>query len=708
MNTNPNTGSNSTRRREAHYLTLKSIGWKLLIVAVAVLAYSGQKVLERTKKQYDAEQSRALVIVDDNDPKLTTKEDFIKLPLGPIQTLLTESKQQAVSARELKDTPLKELVHRIKYQNLKDEKEIIDRLNAEVLVESDLKKRAYLDTRDALNKNRAAKLTPLADERTLVYNRLEQVVSTSANEKGELPKPEEVQAAIAKLINDNQFNETQTVESKQAGGSKAATPVSKSRRQATKSPAVAAVAGTEQKLSTATKEELARWLNKLDKQTADEQNIEVARQWIAKADGVAQGQIKIIHEQLRPKLGEIIGAAKTQQGFTTSDSKVLTFFDPRSIFNEKSGSYVIYQTIYLICIGVMVFFVVFICFALLRPLPFFGGRAETLGAQLDRLLNRPGAAEGAAPQLARSLVVSAAALGVGTAAAVAVAGDRAINRPALRGGDGPVIASAYHPDEEGPYPTGKRWSDPARTTPLKVELTPQIVYPQPTVIEHTTNTTTGTPPFDTTLITRLQDRVIDLSNSNTTLTDTVARLQPQVKKVDEIEQSVAGLTKQVGGVQVVKLESQVGEVAQRATSNELNVVNLKGRVGQMETLVSAGLNTITKDLSVTKEAVSDLRYNSFERTQNSGGRNFFTRTNQQLFGGENFMVTHQSYKALEDLMCRGGCNDPDKTAILTALGRLTGQPPIGKSKFIENFASVSPNVLKLWKPLLLKYTRVSY
>jgi hypothetical protein len=153
----------------------------------------------------------------------------------------------------------------------------------------------------------------------------------------------------------------------------------------------------------------------------------------------------------------------------------------------------------------------------------------------------------------------------------------------------------------------------------------------------------------------------------------------------------------------------VSRVEQSTTSNELNVVNLKGRVGQMETVFTAGLDTITRDLGETKQAVSDLRNNSFERTQNSGGRNFFTRARQQLFRGEQFMITHQSFKALEDLMCRGGCGaDKDKAAVIAVLRGLTGRPPVGKSKFMENFAAVTPGVLKQWKPLLLKYARVSY
>lgn len=712
MNDNQSSGSNRSFKRDIHRQTLKSIGWKLLIVAVALAAYAGQKALERTKQTYDGERSRPLVIVDDADPKLADarqtnrREDFIPLRVSRIQKLLSDAEQRPHGAKETGQIPLADFINRIKYQNLKNENEIIDRLNAEVLLESDLTKRAYLDTRDTLNKNRAAKLALLADEKTQVYNRLMQVVSEKTTETDEQEKSEQAKAAIQELRKTNPPDEKQLAELKRPGGGKVAAAARTSRRGAAQS--TAGVLSIDEVLAKATKEQLAVWLNTLDKQIRDEQNVEVARQGIADADRVAQSQIKTIYEALRPQLSGIVRDAKLEQGITAPSGRVTAFFDPRSIFNDKSGSYVIYQTLWLICIGVVVFFVVFLFFALLRPLPFFAGKSETLASQFERLLSRPGAAEGAAPQLARSLIISAAALGVGTAAAVAVAGDRAINRPQLGGGDSAVVAAAYEPGDERSYlPGTRRIVDPPRT-PLKVELTPQIIYPQPTVIEHMMYAAPGGSSFDPSLFTDLNGKVMALTTSNANLIHTIDYLKTEVQKVNDVEKGVAGLKLQVGEVKVPALESKVLLVEQSTKSSDSKIVGLDGRLVLMEKQFAISLDSISKDLTETKQAVSDLRNNSFERTQNSGGRGFITRT-QQLFRGDRFMVSHQSFEALKDLMCRGGCGtDTDKTKMIDALKSLVGQPPRDQSNFLKSFALVTPNVLKQWKPLLLKYTRVPY
>jgi hypothetical protein len=674
-------------------------------MAVALGAYAGQRYLEQMKQDYDKERSLPLVIVDDKAAR--GRENFIWLSVSSIQNPLLAAEKVADHSQGMRHTSLAEFVNRIKYQNLKDDKEIIDRLNAEVLAESDLAKRAYLDTRDTLNKNRAEKLTLLANEKTRVYNRLAQLVSKSMTETDAGKKNAEIDAAIVKLKEAHPADEKMVDDLKLTRASATAKPPTRNRRKPVQSPST--VPSIDRGLGVANEEQLAVWLSTLDKQTEDEQNIGVAREWINKADQVAQSQIKIIHETLRPLLSKtIIPEAKRAQGFTSESGTLSAFFDPRSVFNDKSGSYVIYQTLWLICIGVMVFFLIFLFFALMRPFPFFANRSETLAAQFESLLSRPRAAEGAAPQLARSLVVSAAALGVGTAAAVAVAGDRVINRPQAGRNNNAVVASAYEPGEGEVYPPGRRRPVDPLHTPLKVELTPQIIYPQPTVIEHPPHPTPGGTPFDPTLITGLQERVINLTNSNANLSNTVSHLQTEVRKVGEVEKGVAGLKQQVGLVQVPALESKVGMIEQSAKANESNLAGLDGRVGRMESGFATALTKISGDLNETKGAVSDLRNNSFERTQNSGGRNFFTRT-KELFRGDRFMVSHQSAKSLEDLMCRENCPEGSaKRAIINVLKSLVGEPPISQSDFMQSFAAVNKNVLEKWKPLILKYTRVPY
>jgi hypothetical protein len=693
-----------TLKRAARRQAIKSMGWKLAFVAVALIAYAGQKGLEGTKKSYDAERSKPFVIVDDagvGSADQLPKGDFIALRASRLKAPLSAAdhppKNSSAAPQHL---PLDEFVNRIEYQNFRDEKEIIDRLYEEVLAENDLTKRAYLDSRDALNKHRAEKLTTLADEKSLVYGRLNQVVSDEMAQPDEAGKAKSVVSQIDELLKEHPADEAAVAELKGPPPGKTPNSGRGKRRGAARTQPPAAP-DIRQALAAADKVQLAVWLNTVNRQINDEQNVEVARQWIADADRDAQRQIKSIHEALRPQLPEIVSAAKKEQRILQPAGAVFSFLDPRSIFNDKSGSYVIYQTLWVICLGVLVFFVVFIVFTLLRPLPFFASKSEVLMKQLEKLFSGPGGGEGSTPQIARSLIVTVAALGIGTAAAVAVAGDRIVSRTPPGGGTSYPIATATPDDEQPSPPRPPRVGYPP-ASPFRVELSPEIIYPQPTVIEHISSAA----PFDPTIVSNLHNRITDLATSNAALLAETNSLRKEIAGVGQFQTSLNSLQKQLGTVDVPTLQSQVALVGQGTVNNKTDINNLSEKVGQLQTDFGNTLKGIATDLTTTKGAVSDLRNNSFERSQNSGGRGFFTRT-RQFLNGDRFMVTNQGYGALNDLMCRGGC-EGEKAAILAVLKSLIGSEPTDEKTFLSKFSAINADALKRWKPLLLKYARIPY
>ena len=96
-------------------------------------------------------------------------------------------------------------------------------------------------------------------------------------------------------------------------------------------------------------------------------------------------------------------------------SPSFAYLFPARVLDEKNGSHVIFNILWLTCMVLLVFGILFVILLLLRPLPPFACGVEALTEQTKSLLARPSAT----PELARTVTVTLAALGIGTAVAVA-------------------------------------------------------------------------------------------------------------------------------------------------------------------------------------------------------------------------------------------------------------------------------------------------
>ena len=419
-----------------------------------------------------------------------------------------------------------------------------------------------------------------------------------------------------------------------------------------------------------------------------------------------EDQVKTVYERLRPKLLAEVKREKDKQPIRS-----FAYLFPSNVLDEKNGSHVIYSVFWLTCMVILVFGVLFVVLLLLRPLPPFAGGTEALSEQAKSLLTKRGAS--LTPELAKTIVVTTAALGIGTA--VAVAGG--VNMPTVRNADVDQYQAALRIMETnrtheplGPPP------GPQATPVVNVTAVAPVTYTSPMVV--------NVPSADGTRIDALARDMGRVDGDVQTLRSNYGALNSKVSGIDNtVSYTVQPL--------VAKLDeaSKQIDLAQRTLRTDLDLANtnIGALQGQADSLK---LNFFTK-MDSFNTTLQNLRNDQLSQSKPTGARNIFTAARQVFgFGSERYLVTEQSYLLLQSMICtvkakpapstspsvtpppspglcslKTDCNCDSAQDILSNLRDLIGQGPMTETAFMKKFSGNEAK-LKIWKPIILKYTRV--
>jgi hypothetical protein len=180
----------------------------------------------------------------------------------------------------------------------------------------------------------------------------------------------------------------------------------------------------------------------------------------------------------------------------------------------------------------------------------------------------------------------------------------------------------------------------------------------------------------------------------------------------------------------------------------------------VEKKFSDALDNLQVQLANTNSVIVDLRDNSFERRQNSGGRNILGRI-ARGFKGDKYLITNQSLNALKSIMIKSqpeycpplknsASGEPAKPcptsknfasvesarerycdgkltkavyscdleidAIIRKLSSIASDPPQSESDFMKKLRTatridgnpLNQTTVDRWKSFVLKYARVAY
>lgn len=725
--------------------TIAGVGLKLLVVFVALMAYVGLRGLETKKSSFDVERGKPILVVEAkpegtpdyvpvlvNDLKNYLPVDALK-ENSPAQDKQAQDKNAA--AANLSQAEMWGFIDNIKYQPFRTGDDILNRLSEEALTKSAYKKRDALRQQDALSKERALKSAADNVEKIAVEDKLYSVLKAEIEQKfpqeSAQKKEDKLQERRKELLKNNQASEAGVQKLKQ-----------KYRNDEEENWSKFA-------LYSAQPDELAMWANTLANRIENFQDkIEDQQQWrnleeqIKNADRTAQMQLQVLHTVFRTKLKDRLSDP------SWSDNKVLAYFDPRPMLDDKSGAYVIYQTFRTIAIVVLVLFVLSLFLLLLNRISFFADGSETLKQQIADVFKSGGGGggggEGAMPQIAKSLIVTAAALGVGTAVAVAGTSLARSAPPTLEDTD--EITTTPNAKNNARLNSQLRLINELgdREPPVKIEFSPDIIHPEPIVIEPKM----GDSSFDAQPVYALTQKVDRLMESFAAYTEEARNLRTEVDS--RVNSAVAGaktviredvkndVNTKLSDWQQNTLTPGIAELNSRMAQNNLfnrwETFGLRDRMNTFDTNFGKTLATVSDELASTRNALENL-----ERGQNSGGRNLATRTKQLFSSSNSYMATNQSVATLRRLMCATGqlctvpvckpddeaCVDKQEAArarlrILSAMATMVGQPPRKEDNFLGNLKLALTGIdkdegvvkwesmLKEWKPILLKYTRVAY
>lgn len=750
--------------------TSKGVGWKLLVVLVALGAYGGIKVLESQKRSFDTERQKPIFIVDSQNKPAPTdasqpaaqtsnvqravsqetndyiaitntdlKEDLKKAMKG--QSIPAESEQSVSAEMNEVSAEMNKFVDKLKYQPFRDANEILNRLSDEALANSAEKKKGALRKQEAFNKDLTGKEVMLVEEKILVDSRLRSAVAEEVGKEARNGAKQKTDQDD-KLLEEKIRTRREDYLKDYSANDKKVFELKARYRDAEQEASAINPA-----LYKATASELAVWSNTLDRdiarlrgKTEMEGQLESIEKEIKNADDAAQQQLKVLHTGFRKNLKERI---KNLPG-SGSNHWFLSIFDPRSVLDEKSGAYVIYQTCRTIALVVLVLFVLSLFLLVLRRLPFFASGSGTLMDQISGVFKSSGGGgsgggEGAVPQFAKSLVVTAAALGIGTA--VVVAGNSMAGGQTTGAEDADFYVSSNlrgggSQPRRPRVPSGNGNGETDGATPVNVEFSPEIIHPEPIVIDYKREVAVFNPDPINSLagdVKRLTESLGRFSEEAINLRSEVIAAKAQANT--DMDTKVSNLSQQLTP-QIASLRSDLDKTAQ---FNQWEVFSLNNRMGSFETNFGDTLKNVSSELTSTRNAVETLG-----RGQNSGGRNIVTATQQFLLGRNRYMATKQSYIALKNLMCKSDtpcegaqcnapCTDTDKEEaaakeqLLQVLKSMIGKPPMKEDEFLENFKPrkpkagttsstkagttsppVNPALLAKWKSILLKYTRVAY
>ena len=624
--TNKNWGLNANLKRNAVIQARERMFWRFVAILVCLVAYILLGTLENAKESYDKAQAKPIVIVSNqyvvDNPKESDTATLLRIP--EVLALVDNSHVE------------KTLRKKLMYQNFSNGGAIIARLAEEIRAEADLEKRVLLSTEEAENRASARKIPDLSREETTIHEAL--------NIPSELPQEATAEAKKKEIEEQIKTKWTNLPEDKRHASEdeinhwRATISQMRYSRMVPLEP-----------------RELLVLHNVIVEEREDyKTRVRSLKVEIEAIEEDAQLQITAIHEKLKPKLLKLIGApqdfSKTKLG--------LFSFDPRLLLDSKNGMHVVYQILRLALIMVpglgLIFFIVF----LIRLVPPISNGTDQFMEKAREFFKGSGAG---GPQLAKSLLMTVSAVGIGTAVIVGSTA-LALTATAADTGDSGFAANQEKRDDKSsrevngkPGPRGEDGMPVPPETPgpqvdlHQVKLLEPIVYPSPITISGPASVT-------------LSD------NSLKTIADAITKFQSNNlnSKISVVEKEIERLK----GISPPKPDDCC------STDWGPRIEALEKWQKDSVSTPAPKLDDIANDLRATKEAVEKLRNENLERNQDSGGRGAVTRT-KQLFQRDQYLVTTQTVDALRLLMRKPAitCATTTSTAKDTAIMKCCNEKP---------------------------------
>ena len=699
--------------------------WKLIVVAIVVGAYVTLRALETATQSYEDERGRPIVLVGEEiSREHATAEtnviaDKYKCPrlYDPNSSTPPKKASKATlvrlcEARHLISDPdestavaVKKRLGRLENHYFPDEQSIISRLDQDIRAEADLEKRALLSIEEAENRKRASKLPNISKEEALVDDALRQNAASEIAPASTSDPDDALHQWIKKQWDELPKEKLYASDEQIQNWQKRLNQVSN---------------GSDKPLETSQLLVLHQTIvGKADYKV----HFKLLKKEISEIDDNAQKQIKVVYEKLAPALGDLVKVSPGAPDLPATN-EFRGWFHPRTLLDTRTGAHVIYETVHLTLAMVLVLGVIFLLFLVLRFLPFFAGSTDQLTEQAKAFLQRSG---GTMPPIAKSLVVTASALALGTA--VVVAGNKAINPT-------PHVDPIYDPgydDGEGKgrrLPGDEGGGKPPRPPQCQdcvevppgdgvdvhvVKLEEPIAYPSPITISGPSSLTL-TPESIDGVKTVIQE-LLKSTKVPATVPDT--ELELRIRKITET-------------VITEKLTTVTATCCKAGGDANFGPDSFAKLIGP--TLTTIGI--IQKDLDATKKTLAEIQNKDVQPQTDSGGRGILTRT-KQFFKGDKYLVTRETVDALRSLMskptdCRSTtttdaakqkcCGDkmtaycPDSTSdtILSRLQNMIGNPPASESDFMKQLRDSKTRrdqvdkAIDQWKSVILRHARVPY
>jgi hypothetical protein len=234
-----------------------------------------------------------------------------------------------------------------------------------------------------------------------------------------------------------------------------------------------------------------------------------------------------------------------------------------------------------------------------------------------------------------------------------------------------------------------------------VEVTAPIVYPSPMTI----NQPVYVPTIDGHALDGVRGEIVQLQGEDRRLSSTLTQVVGQVGPVRENVETLKG---QVGDVNVRALHASTSGLPTLVAQQGEQLGGLKTEMGQLQDSTQKNLNSFGQTLKAANLTLKEMRDDIFAQPQRPEGRNLFTRM-KQLVAPERYMITPQSYRALEGMICKNlQCSDRNALGVVAALAKMQGTSPQGESEFVRAIKAfgVSDSALKPWKSIVLRYARI--
>jgi hypothetical protein len=640
--------------RSVFIQTGMSFFWKLVIVMAGVVAYYGLNSMESSKGRYDKARNAPIVIVDELAPNPTEtgqERNSVELKAASVKAFFKDNKVGTVSpsAEERKFiADMEGYVDRAKYQPFKNGDELLDRLNQEILKDEAADEGVRQAQMDIIHKQYVAKQTALL---TQINEKCQPEIQAQEPVKANHARPRQKAPPRTEDLNCKQLAQQ--------------------------------IANSE---------------------TDHTRQSEAVKNKFAQINRVREARVRRVYDYMRPQLLAQIEEQKGKQPIRS-----FAYFFPSNVLDEKNGIHVIYSIFWLTCMVMLIFGVLFLILLVLRPLPPFAGGAEALSDQARSFLTK----RSATPELAKTLIVTTAAIGIGTV--VAVAGGMNMPTAGRITAFDPQAQYQINLTREGVKPGEPPKPAPQGSPVINVTAYAPITYPTPMTI--------SIPSSEGPRIDALAREFGTLGGQLHALKTDYDGINAQFTLVDDAVKKTVPLVDQLGKTaKEIKNEQVISGINLSIAQADLD--NLQQRANSIEV-------DFFKRAEVFNATLQDLRNDQLRQSSPLRTQNIFTRT-KQLFtvGPERYLVTGQSYLLLRSMMCtvqsnpatnttssstttaaapctldtRCNCTS-DMATILNKLKNLIGGEPMTEDAFMSNFDANERTKLKLWKPVILKYTR---